>query len=74
MTGAAHVVLVVNVLLLVVGGAQWGGVVMGVGVLLVAAGVPVVVYSRRAAEARPAIVGLRHLPAPKNTLANAERP
>jgi hypothetical protein len=48
MTAVACGVLLINALLLIVGALQWGAVVVAVGLLLVAAGIPVCIFSRRA--------------------------
>jgi amino acid transporter len=52
MTPVAAVVAVVNVVLLIAGGIQWGGRVIGVGVALVALGIPAYLHRQRAV-ARP---------------------
>jgi len=48
MTAVACGVLLINALLLIVSALQWGAVVVAVGLLLVAAGIPVCIFSRRA--------------------------
>jgi amino acid transporter len=54
MTPIAGLIALFNVLLLVVGGPQWGLKVLVVGVLLVAAGAPFYVFRRAPAELSPA--------------------